>query len=228
MRTRTWPDDPHIRKLLRLADPYMRCALLLAADAGCRLGEALSFRIDGLPGARHTHVDDTALTRLRIWAPKTRTWRTVPITRRLARAIRALPNPHLSPPLYPRYVQRRLNELAAAARLPKTSPHRWRHSFATRLAAAQVPTYIISALLGHKSLATTMIYLHTGPDQFELARAALDRLAGSITSHLTTRAERSLQRQIDALSAHVEQTRRALAALAPPRPRGRITRRSER
>lgn len=173
-RLKGWLDDPELAQILRRADPALALAIVLMCDAGCRLREALSFNVSSLSGER-----------LRIYATKTRSWRTVPITPRLSRTIDRATIPGFLTPdsneispllgLNPRNVQRRLHALTARARTAPTTPHRLRHSYASRLSAEGVPLHVISALLGHRSLAVTLLYIHGGPDAYDQAAEALDR-----------------------------------------------------
>jgi len=81
-------------------------------------------------------------------------------------------------PLCSRTFQRRLPALARAAgfvvsKENKANPHRLRHTFATSYLKANKNLREVQELLGHSSLQTTAIYLHT--DQEELKRG-VDRL----------------------------------------------------
>lgn len=165
------PDDRQINRIAIRSDPLLRAALYLMADCGCRLNEALAYS----PSSLSPNV-------LRIYATKTRSWRSVPCTTRTRRALAIASRllPRTAQPLATigqRHLQRRLHELAAAAECPPTSPHRLRHSYATRLAGAGIPLHTISALLGHAKLSTTLVYLHTGESDFAAARRALEALA---------------------------------------------------
>jgi integrase len=183
-RIKGWLDDPELELLLARAEPALALAICLMADAGCRLREALAFDPRSLSGSM-----------LRIWSTKTDSWRTVPLTPRLSAAIdralgatvtddrivevnRKLDVPHLpliAAALSPRTVQRRLHQVVALSGTQLTTPHRLRHSYASRLSAEGVPIHVISALLGHRSLAVTLLYIHGGKDEYAQAAIALDR-----------------------------------------------------
>jgi len=173
-RTKGWLDDPELLVLLRRCDAHLALAICLMADAGCRLGEALSFDVRSLSGEM-----------LRIWSTKTQQWRTVPLTPRLSAAIDRAIDDNLFHPersaiaplgdLTARTIQRRLHRLTSATDTQLTTPHRLRHSYASRLSAEGVPIHVISALLGHKSLTVTLLYIHGGPDAYSQAALALDR-----------------------------------------------------
>lgn len=57
--------------------------------------------------------------------------------------------------------------------------HFLRHTFASRLGDAGVNPYTIARLMGHASIVTSMIYVHTPPDDLRrAAEAAASRQAG--------------------------------------------------
>jgi site-specific recombinase XerD len=58
------------------------------------------------------------------------------------------------------------------------SMHTLRHSYATHLLEAGVSLRLIQQYLGHRSLRTTMVYLHLTSQGQEQARAAIDKLMG--------------------------------------------------
>lgn len=74
-------------------------------------------------------------------------------------------------------VQAALRHAVRQAQLRKSIHlHTLRHSYATHLLEAGVNLRLIQSYLGHRSLQTTMIYLHLTPHGHEQARAAIDRL----------------------------------------------------
>jgi len=170
-RLKGWLDDDAITALLETADTATALAILLMCDAGCRLREALAFDVRSL-----------SADLLRIYATKTSRWRSVPITPRLDAAIiaamsglppQARPLAHMNS----RAMQRKLTQLCIAAATSLTTPHRLRHSYATRLSAEHVPLHLISALLGHKNLTTTLLYIHGSESEYNDAKQALARRA---------------------------------------------------
>jgi len=169
-RTKGWLDDSHINELLAHSSPAESLAITLFADAGCRLREGLRFDPSSLSG----HL-------LRIWGSKSQRWRSVPIPERLQRAIAAatldqeITGRKRLFPFSARQLQRRILELCAISDTPITTPHRLRHSYATRLHAEGIPLATISHFLGHRNIATTLKYLHVGEDDYDRAAAALDR-----------------------------------------------------
>ena len=80
-------------------------------------------------------------------------------------------------PIKPTLVQARLRRYGAAVGVA-VSPHRLRHTLATRLVNAGMDIISIQRLLGHEKLDTTMIYAHVHDTTMEQDfRQAMARLA---------------------------------------------------
>jgi site-specific recombinase XerD len=71
-------------------------------------------------------------------------------------------------------------ELATAARkaciTKRVSPHSLRHCFATHLMESGVDVRLIQALLGHRSVNTTMVYAHLVESRRRLVESPLDAI----------------------------------------------------
>ncbi|MBU0676610.1 MAG: site-specific integrase [Verrucomicrobia bacterium] len=61
-------------------------------------------------------------------------------------------------------------------------PHTFRHSYATHLLEAGVPIQHVQQCLGHRSLVTTMIYLHVTESGREQSREKLNQLVRGVLS----------------------------------------------
>lgn len=77
-------------------------------------------------------------------------------------------------------LQRLLVEARKQLNLPQATPHTLRHSFATHLAEAGASIHTIKALLGHKSINTTMIYMHLTHRSEQDSRALVEQLCGEL------------------------------------------------
>ncbi len=76
--------------------------------------------------------------------------------------------------LTPRAVQRSIKKAATRAQIARNvTPHKLRHTFATRLLNRGANLREVQDLMGHANLGTTEIYLHT---ETERLRGAIDRL----------------------------------------------------
>jgi len=167
-------------------DGRYRAAVLLAADAGLRIGE-----IRALPWLE---VNELAREISIAWSydrsmslTETKGWerRTVPVSERLWAAMKALERKgdrvfsrlNGDPIGYDavRDVVTAMYE-RSGVKQPRQPWHALRHTFGTELANRGADIETIRELMGHKSIETTMRYLHTTRDR---KRAAIDRLGSS-------------------------------------------------
>lgn len=65
----------------------------------------------------------------------------------------------------PDEVNRRINGWAKRLRLPPITPHQLRHSCATNLVRSGVPIHLVSSLMNHSNIQTTMGYVSSGGEQ---------------------------------------------------------------
>ena len=132
---------------------------------------------------------DLAQRRLRIEHGKHDQARVVYLTETAANAVRRYlercPHPEHAllfvnaqgEPVPPWWAMSRLQHLGQAAHVPTVTPHRLRHTLATRLINAEVPITTLQKLLGHRYLSTTQIYARVYDATVERDyRRAMERL----------------------------------------------------
>jgi len=151
----------HLLGLVRRPKPRM--SLILMYTCGLRVSEAVNLRIDDIDGqrmvvwARNTkgHRDRSiplpiqTLTQLRLyWRQyRPRTW--------------LFPSGYTAGPITASCVQHWLKATVRQSKIQKNvSCHTLRHSYATHLVEAGVHLRVIQALLGHKSITSTFVYMH--------------------------------------------------------------------
>jgi integrase len=76
-------------------------------------------------------------------------------------------------PIPKRTFERGIQRLIRHARIPRATPHDFRHTFASHLAMAGVPLPTIQQLLGHQDIQTVMIYAHLSPGHVRQSVEAL-------------------------------------------------------
>ncbi|MFC1761798.1 tyrosine-type recombinase/integrase [Planctomycetota bacterium] len=143
--------------------PIPRVCLTLMYTCGMRVSEAVNLRIDDIDGKR-----------MAIWVRNTKGYRdrTVPLPIHTLTQLRLywlkyrpkiflFPSKKGTVPITTNCVQRCLKATVEQSKIKKNvSCHTLRHSYATHLVEAGVHLRVIQALLGHKNVTTTFIYMH--------------------------------------------------------------------
>ncbi len=169
-------------------DPLTLAMVLLGGDAGLRLGEMLAFEWSDIDFKRHILSIQRGEWRGKVSLPKGGRARKVPMTIALAEALSQLRHlrgprvfyrdPHQDPAKNVMSQQTLKSWMAAAqkrANLEVTSGiHILRHTFCSHLAMKGAAAVAIKELAGHRSLATTMRYMHLSPSEKERAIAMLN------------------------------------------------------
>ena len=160
-------DDPAAAKLARAAraepDPFVRLVVELLARTGMRKSELLALTVDAV-------VQIGSAYWLRVPLGKLHTDRYIPLQPDLkvllddwiARRPSGLRSNRLflgrGRPVNPGRIDRALARVAAAAGIGHVTPHQLRHTLATQAINRGMSLDAIAALLGHKTLAMTMVY----------------------------------------------------------------------
>ena len=166
----------------RRSDWQIYLIVLLGGEAGLRCGEMLALE--------WADVDLTArqlCVRRSDWeghvtVPKGGRQRYVPLTIRLAKALRAyrhLSGPRVlcqqdGSPLTRKTAQNWMRRVTRHARITGNGVHMLRHTFCSHLAMRGAPARAIQELAGHQDLTTTQRYMHLSPAAIEGAIRLLD------------------------------------------------------
>ena len=127
-------------------DCFMRDLIIILADTGCRLSEALNINV-------LTDVRDSVLT---VTINKADLPRSIPLT---PRCIDVLKDRKDFQELNIDQVQRRFKSMKRTLSLSREATlHGLRHTFATRLVTKGASIDVVQNLLGHKNIQTTLIY----------------------------------------------------------------------
>lgn len=171
-------------------------AVLLGGRAGLRRGEILGLRWEDVNHQRETITVRRQINNGRVSGPKGGHERTVPIMPDLLDALELYQ--HLNEWVICWDNGGHLNETSLkrlAASAAKSAGvlagiHTLRHTFVSHLVVAGVPPRTIQELAGHRSLATTMGYMHLSPAAVRDGIAALDRWARGDQGETTIRENR--------------------------------------
>ena len=166
----------------RTTDPQIHVIVLLGGDAGLRLGEMIALEWADIDLATRQMCVQRSDWNGHITVPKGGRLRYIPLTVRLAAALREYR--HLRSPLVlcddGRPVRRRtlqnwMRRPARRGKVRNSGVHVLRHTFCSHLAMRGAPARAIQELAGHADLSTTQRYMHLSPAAIERAIRLLDR-----------------------------------------------------
>ncbi len=150
--------------------------VLLGGEAGLRCGEMMALEWSDVDLGKRQLCVQRSEWKGHVTVPKGGRLRYVPLTVRLAAALREHRHPRgarvlsqsdgssLSADVVKHHVER----AARRAQLAASGVHRLRHTFCSHLAMRRPPARAIQELAGHQDLITTQRYMHLSP-------AAIDR-----------------------------------------------------
>ncbi len=156
-------------------DPRVHIMVLLGGDAGLRPGEVRALQWVAIDFRRRLLTVDRAEYQGHVGLPKHDKIRRIPMTKRLAAALRAHKHEHGpnvlyrddGTPLTVMVARRWLKTTLELAHLRDRGPHTLRHTFCSHLAMRGAPAKAIQELAGHTDLQTTQRYMHLSPAALE-------------------------------------------------------------
>lgn len=161
--------------------PQKRCMIRVMLGMGLRIGEVRGMRREWFDLTNRTYTVGKA---------KGKEARVIPVPSWLWTAIHDMPQPTLSDLLFPaedgkphrsQFCMKMLRQVCESMKLGNITQHRLRATFASLHAEAGTPITQIQGMLGHKNIATTMIYVETSLEAKRRAQDALsERLGFSI------------------------------------------------
>jgi integrase len=165
----------------RAIDEVSYLVVLLGGEAGLRCGEMMALEWKDVDLTKGRLCVARSEWKGYITAPKGGRVRYVPLTLRLAEALRRSGHAHArvlvdqeGQSLTQKVVQGIMRRVAQRAEVPK-GVHILRHTFCSHLAMQGAPSRAIQELAGHRDLATTQRYMHLSPAALEAAIRLLDR-----------------------------------------------------
>ena len=174
------------------ADPEALAAILCGADAGLRVGEVRALEWGDFDLVARRVIVQRTDYRGYVGSPKGGRVRTVPLTNRLVKALKAMR--HLKGESVFSDVgglrwsrgeaDTRLRRAYKRVGLRKIGWHTLRHTFCSHLAMRGAPVRTIQELAGHASITTTMGYMHLTPSATRDAIDLLERNAHSVATTL--------------------------------------------
>lgn len=166
----------------RETDDVAHLIVLLGGEAGLRCGEMMALEWKDVDLTKGRLCVARSEWKGHVTAPKGGRVRHVPLTSRLAEALRKPRHSrharvlidHDGQPLTQKVVQGIMRRVARRAKVQK-GVHILRHTFCSHLAMQGAPSRAIQELAGHRDLATTQRYMHLSPAALEAAIRLLER-----------------------------------------------------
>ena len=168
-----------------IVDDRAYLVVLLGGDSGLRCGEMMALEWTDLDLDKRRLCVQRSDWKGQVTVPKGGRLRHIPLTTRLAVALRD--HRHLrgarvlcrkdGRPLTQKIVQDFVRRAARRAKLNQQGVHVLRHTFCSHLAMRGAPVRAIQELAGHKDLSTTQRYMHLSPAAIEAAIRLLDHPA---------------------------------------------------
>jgi integrase len=164
------------------SDPRAYVLVLLAGNAGLRSGEMVALEWGDIDFVKGQICVRRSAWKGQVASPKGGRERYIPMTPRLATALREhrhLRGPRVlyrddGLPLTEGMVQGLIRRAAKGAGLYNNGPHMLRHTFCSHLAMRGAPARAIQELAGHADLTTTQRYMHLTPAVVESAIRLLE------------------------------------------------------
>jgi len=181
----------------RGVDPRAHLVVLLGGEAGLRCGEIMALQWDHIDLAQRFLWVKQSDWKGHVTPPKGGRPRCVPLTDRLAAALRVHRHLHGKRvlcrddgrPLTQKIVRVFVQKAAREAGLANQGVHTLRHTFCSHLAMKGAPARAIQELAGHRSITTTQSYMHLSPNALDSAIRLLDKRP--TTEHVERRVETS-------------------------------------
>jgi integrase len=172
----------------KASEPLAYVAVLLGGEAGLRCGEMMALEWSDVDLNKRQLCVQRSEWKGHVTTPKSGRLRHVPLTSRLAGALRAfrhLRGPRVlssadGSPLTQREIQGLVRRAARRANLRHVGVHVLRHTFCSHLSMRGAPVRAIQELAGHQELGTTQRYMHLSPAAIEGAIRLLDQ-RGTVT-----------------------------------------------
>jgi integrase len=178
--------------------PTAHLVTLLGGEAGLRCGEIIGLEWNDVDLVKRQMCIQRSEWRGHVTVPKGGRLRYVPMTARLASAVREHRHVKSSrvlcledgSPLTQDVVGEYVRKAGRKAGVPASGAHRLRHTFCSHLAMRGAPARAIQELAGHQDLTTTQRYMHLSPAALDGAIRLLER--GDILETAGQRSVKSL------------------------------------